>query len=78
MTGLEHGTSKLPVITLYFPSNYFPVGRLGRRKHLASVASHSFQQSNNYTNIYIYTYLHTNMQITVTLPYILSCYEELM
>jgi len=80
MTGLQDGTSKLPVITLYFLSNYFPVGRLGRRKYSVSVASHSFQQSNNYTNIYIYiyiyTYLHTNMQITITLPYTLSCYEQ--
>jgi len=74
MTGLEDGTSKLPVITLYLLSNYFPVCRLGRRKHSASVASHSFQQSNNYTNIY--TYLHRNIQIAVTLPYTLSCYEE--
>jgi len=42
---------------------------LGRRKHSVSVAGHSFQQSNNYNNIY--TYLYTNMQTTVTLPYIL-------
>jgi len=76
MTVLEDGTSKLPVITLYFLSNYFPVCRLGRRKHSVSVASHSFQQSNTYNNIY--TYLHTNMQITLTLPYILSCYKEEM
>ena len=62
MTGLEDGTSKLPVITLYFLSNYFPVGRLGRRKYSVSVARHSFQHSNNYTNIYIYilTYKHAN------------------
>jgi len=42
VTGLEDGTSKLPVITLYFLSNNFPVCRVGRRKDSASVASHSF------------------------------------
>ena len=74
MTVLEDGTSKLRVTTLNFLSNYFPLCRLGRRKHSVSVASHPFEQSNNYTNIY--TYLHTNMQITITLPYILSSYKN--
>ena len=74
MTVLEDGTSKLHVTTLNFLSNYFPVCRLGRRKHSVSAASHPFEQSNNYTNLY--TYLHTNMQITITLPHILSCYKN--